>query len=180
MRAVKLTPFVSVLLCMVFFFTLPIYCKKSPTAPEINPQEEQEETSITLTCSPSSGGVDTNFTVSVSINNSDREIKVFGFEMKFDTDILKFRRIEDGNLTDSWAAVDGNEIKKGILRVGGFMGSGDPIAPGSSGHIAEVKFRVTGSNFSNGQQSQISIKNYTDDIADMTPNPSHTIFTLRK
>jgi hypothetical protein len=179
MRTAKLSPFVSVLLCTVFLFVLPIHCKKSSTAPEINPPE-QEQTSITLVCSPSSGGTDTNFTVTISINNSDREIKVFGLEMKFDADILKFRRAEKGNLTESWAAVDGNEIKKGILRVGGFMGSGNPIALGSTGHIAEVKFKVTGSNFNDEQQTQIRIKNYTDDIAGLTPNPSITNFTLRK
>ena len=180
MRDVKLAPIVSVLLCTVVLFALPIHCKKSSTAPEVNPPEVPEQTSITLTCSPSSGGTDTNFTVSISINNSNREIKVFGLEMKFDADILKFRRIEEGNLTESWAAVDGNEIRKGILRVGGFTGSGDSISPGSTGHIAEVKFRVTGSNFNDGQQSQISIKSYTDDIATLTPNPAHTTFTLRK
>ena len=179
MRTEKLASFLSVLFCTVFLFSLPIHCKKSSTAPEID-LPEPEQTSITLTCSPNSGGTNTNFTVSISVTNSDREIKVFGLEMKFDADILKFRGIEDGNLTESWAAVDGNEIKKGILRVGGFMGSGDPISPGSTGPIAEVKFRVTGSNFNNGQQSQISIKNYTDDIAGLTPNPSHTNFTLRK
>jgi len=39
---------------------------------------------------------------------------------------------------------------------------------------------VIGSDFNDGQQSQICIENYTDDIADLTPHPSCMNFTLRK
>ena len=181
MRTGNLPLFVSALLCIVFLFVLPIHCKKSSTAPVINlPEPEEVQTSISLTCSPSSGGTDTNFSVIISINNSDREIKVFGLELKFDADKLKFRRIEDATLTESWSAVDGNEIRSGTLRVGGFMGSGDPITQGTTGNIVEVKFKVIDTNFNDGQQSQICIKNYTDDIASLTPNPLCTNFTLRK
>jgi hypothetical protein len=100
--------------------------------------------------------------------------------VKFDSDKFRFRRIDEGDLTKSWAAVDGNEISSGTLRVGGFMGSGDPIAQGTTGNIAEVKFKVIGSNFNNGQQSQICIESYTDDITDLIPQPSCTNFTLTK
>jgi hypothetical protein len=180
MNRVKIPFFLSIIYVLVFLFALPIHCKKSTTtAPEIIPPV-QEQTSITLTCSPSSGGIDKNFTVTISITNADQEIKVFGLEVTFDADKLGFRRIEEGNLTESWAAVDGNEIKKGILRVGGFMGSGDPITQGSSGKIAEVKFKVISNNFNNGHQSQICIENYADDIVDLTPLPSCTSFTLTK
>jgi hypothetical protein len=133
---------------------LPFPCKKSLTAPEVE-VPEQEQTSITITRNPSSGGKDTNITVSISINNTDQEIEVFGLEVTFDANKFQFRRIEEGNLTESWAAVDGNEISRGTLRVGGFMGSGNPIAQGSTGNIAEVKLKVIGSNFNDGQQSHI-------------------------
>jgi hypothetical protein len=164
---------------LLFLIVFPLCCKNSSTSPEVE-VPEQEQTSITITSSPSSGGTDTNFTVFVSINNTDQEIKVFGLEVKFDGDKLQFRRIEEGSLTESWAAVDGNEISKGTLRVGGFAGSGTPIAQGTTGIIAEIKLRVKGSNFSDGQQSQICIESYTDDIANLTPHPSCTNFTLRK
>ena len=170
---------VSVLIFLFFLIALPFHCKKSSTAPEVE-VPEQEQTSITIVCSPSSGGTDTNFSVVISINNSDREIKVFGLEVTFDADKLEFRRIEEGNLTESWAAVDGNEISRGTLRVGGFMGSGNPIVQGTTGNIAEVKLKVIGSNFNDGQQSQICIENYTDDIANLTPHPSCADFTLKK
>jgi hypothetical protein len=179
MKKAKFPPFVSVFLCLVYLSIMAIHCKKSSTAPPVDPPA-QEQTAITLTCSPSSGVIDTNFSVTIAINNSDREIKVFGLEVTFDADLFDFRRIEDGDLTDTWAAVDGNEIKKGILRVGGFMGSGIPIALGTTGTLAVVKFKVTGNNFNDGQQSQICIKNYTDDIVGLTPLPSCTNFTLRK
>jgi hypothetical protein len=164
---------------LLFLIASPIHCKKSSTAPEVE-VPVQEQTSITITCSPSSGGTDTNFTAVISINNADREIKVFGLEVKFDADKLEFRRIEEGNLTESWAAVDGNEISRGTLRVGGFMGSGNPITSGTTGNIAEVKLKVKGTSFNDGQQSQICIENYTDDIAELTPHPSCVNFTLRK
>jgi hypothetical protein len=170
---------VSGLLFILFLIVLLFHCKESSTAPEVE-IPKQEQTSITITCSPSSGGTDTNFTVVISINSADREIKVFGLEVKFDADKLKFRRIEEGNLTESWAAVDGNEISRGTLRVGGFAGSGDAITQETTGIIAEVKLKVTGSNFNNGQQSQICIENYTDDIAGLTPQPSCVNFTLQK
>ncbi len=153
------------------------HCKKSSTAPEVEPPEQP---SMTIVCNPSSGGMDTNITVSISINSAPLEIKVFGLEMTFDDDIFQFRRVEKGDLTESWAAVDGNEISKGTLRIGGFMGSGNPISQGNTGIIAEIKFKVAGSGFSDGQQSQICIKNYTDDISSLTPVPSCTDFTLRK
>lgn len=133
---------------------MPFHCKKSLTAPEVE-VPEQEQTSITITRNPSSGGKDTNITVSISINNTDQEIEVFGLEVTFDANKFQFRRIEEGNLTESWAAVDGNEISRGTLRVGGFMGSGNPIAQGSTGNIAEVKLKVIGSNFNDGQQRHI-------------------------
>jgi hypothetical protein len=179
MRPTKPPLYVSALFYIIILLALPVHCKKTSTAPEVNPPV-QEQTSITLACNPDSGGTDTNFTVTISINNSDREIKVFGLEVKFDADLFQFRRVEEGNLTETWTAVDGNEIKRGTLRLGGFTGSGTPIAQGSTGPLAEVKFKVSGSNFSDGQQSQIRIENYTDDIADMTPLPSAATFTLRK
>ena len=170
---------ISGLFFLLFLIVLLFCCKKSSTAPEVE-IPEPEQTSITITSSPSSGGTDTNFTVLVSINNADREIKVFGLEVKFDADKLKFRRIEAGNLTESWAAVDGNEISNGTLRVGGFAGSANPVVQGTTGIIAEIKLKVMGTNFNDGQQSQICIENYTDDIADLTPLPSCANFTLQK
>lgn len=179
MRAKKNLHHKWVIILLFVFFALTIRCKKSSTAPEVE-VPEQEQTSITITCSPSSGGTDTNFNVAISINNADREIKVFGLEMTFDADKFRFRRIEEGSLTESWAAVDGNEIRSGTLRVGGFMGEGNPISQGTTGNIALAKFKVIGSNFSDGQQSRICIEAYTDDIAELTPRPSCTNFTLRK
>ncbi|MFQ6109814.1 MAG: hypothetical protein ACE5L7_09725, partial [Candidatus Aminicenantales bacterium] len=45
---------------------------------------------------------------------------------------------------------------------------------------AAVALKVAYSRSSNGQQSQISINNYTDDIKGMTPEPATTTFTSRK
>jgi hypothetical protein len=153
------------------------HCKETSTAPEVEPPAQP---SITIVCNPGSGGTDTNITINVSINSAPQEIKVFGLEMSFDDDVFQFRSVEEGDLTESWTAVDGNEISNGTLRVGGFMGSGNPISQGNTGIIAKVKFKVAGNSFTDGQQSQICIKSYTDDISGLTPVPSCTDFTLKK
>jgi hypothetical protein len=166
-------------LLVLFLTLLFLHCKNTSTAPEVE-VPEPEPTSITVKSNPSSGGTNTNFTIVISINNSDMEVKVFGLEMTFDADTFQFRRIEMGGLTESWEAVDANEISNGTLRVGGYAGSGNPITQGNTGNIAGVKFKVIGSSFSDGQQSQICIQNYTDDISSMTPEPSCINFTLQQ
>jgi len=54
------------------------------------------------------------------------------------------------------------------------------IPAGSSGTIIMVTLRVTGGTYNNGQQSQIIIQSYVDDIAGMRPEPASTTFTYRK
>jgi len=42
------------------------------------------------------------------------------------------------------------------------------------------KKKRTGSTYPNGQQCQVSIKSYTDNIAGMSPEPASATFTLQK
>ncbi len=98
----------------------------------------------------------------------------------FDTQMFQFQGVEKGSLTRSWEAIDGNEASPGELKVGGFVGSGTPIAKNSSGAIVALKFKVTGQAYGNGKQSQICIRAYTDDISGFAPSPACTTFTLKK
>jgi len=84
-----------------------------------------------------------------------------------------------GSLTGNWATVDGNVTSAGIVRIEGFAGSGTPIPLGSIGSIVVVTLRVTGSGYRDGQQSQLTIRSYTDDIAGMQQELSTTQFTYR-
>ncbi len=147
------------LFLIVFSFLLS--CKKSPTTATI----DLGENAIILACNPSSDGPDTTLTVAVVIAKNAQEICVFGLEMSIDTEMFQFHGCGNGNLTGSWAAVDGNELTPGTVRIGGFSGGGSPIARNSQGAITQVRLKVTGTNYGNGQQSQICIRQYTDDLS---------------
>ena len=135
---------------------------------------------ITISASPNSGGTNTIVTVPVSIKGNLKEISGLGLDFVFDSNCFEYQGISKGSLTDTWTAVDGNLVSAGTLRVGGFAGAGTPIPPGSTGTIAVITLKVTGTGYSNGQQSQLSIMNYADDIVGMRPEPSSTTFTYRK
>jgi hypothetical protein len=130
---------------------------------------------------PSSATPGTTISVEITIGGNQSVISNgFGLNLTFDTNMFQFLSVSKGNLTGDWAAVAGNESSPGNVTIGGFRGAGTPIAVGSSGRIAVATFRVTGDSYSNGQQSQISISNYTDDIAGMKPEPASGTFTLQK
>jgi hypothetical protein len=151
-------------------------CKKSPTTPSI----ETEQPTIEVLCEPSSGGANTTVTVKIAIAKNTKEMRVFGLDMSFDVKMFQFQEVRSGTLTGSWAAVDGNEVSPGSLRVGGFQGAGTPVSPASQGTLAEVKFKVTGSEYGNGQQSQVCTKQYTDDLTGFQPGTACASFTLQK
>ncbi len=151
-------------------------CKKSPTTSELPAQQQ----AISLSVSPTSAGADTLVTVSIIIRGNTKEIRVFGMDAAFDANMFEFQGVVKGDITESWANVDGNELNPGELRIGGYMGSGSPVPAKGAGKLAEFKFKVTGHNYANGQQSQVSIKQYTDDIAGFTPEPASVTFTLKK
>ena len=94
--------------------------------------------------------------------------------------MFEFKSVSGGNLTEGWAAVDGNETVQGTLRIGAFAGSGPSIQIKSNGILAVAKFVVTCSGCSSGQQSQFCFKNLFDDIAGMVQNPSCVTFTFTK
>jgi len=151
-------------------------CKKSPT--ETSPPIA--EPTIALLCSPSTAKPDEIVSASVYIKGNLKEIRVFGLDMTFDAEMFRFQEVRRGTLTGAWAEVDGNEVGPGNLRVGGFLGGAAAIPVKSEGTLAEIRLKVTGTKYSNGQQSQICIKQYTDALAEFKPSSVCSTFTLKK
>jgi len=149
--------------------------KKGPTPP---PCPEYDK--ISIYCSPDSGGTGTIVTIPVRIECNSNEIKAFGLDFTYDTTMFEYQGVERGSLTGGWASVDGNETSPGTVKIGGFAGGASPIPKESKGSIVEVKLKVTCNGCSDGQQSQICISNYTDDISGMKPSNACTSFTYRK
>jgi hypothetical protein len=160
-------------------------CGKSPTTADPpnnnnNNNNVQLQPALQITCSPTSGVKGTEVTVTIAIKENDKEIGVFGMELTFPPKMLTYGTTSSGSLTGSWAAVDGNEVSAGNLKIGGFRGSGSAVARNSQGSLLVIKFTVDGSELSNGQQGQICIKGYTDDIVGIPPEPACASFTLTK
>jgi hypothetical protein len=135
---------------------------------------------IWVSCSPSSGKTDTLVTIPISIRGNTQEIGVFGLEFTFDSKMFLFQKVEKGNLTGNWAAVDGNEASSGVVQIGGFRGGGSAIPKGSTGTLAVVTLKVTGTTYADNTQSQVTIRSYMDDIAGMNPQPATAAFTYKK
>ncbi|MGB7297131.1 MAG: choice-of-anchor D domain-containing protein [Candidatus Aminicenantales bacterium] len=138
------------------------------------------DNSISISCNPSSGGTGTAVSIPISIRGNLKSISTFGLTLNFDANLFEYVGTTKGGLTGSWAMVDGNLSGTGKATVGGFAGSGNAIPVGSVGTIAVVTLKVTGAGYSDGQQSQLSISSYADDISGMTPQPATTTFTFRK
>lgn len=151
-------------------------CKKSPTDAAL----DVDEPTILLICNPTAAAKDEVVSASVFIKGNRKEIRVFGLDVTFDSRMFRFQEVRKGTLTGGWAAVAGNEVEPGSLKVGGFLGAGTAIPVPSEGTLAEILFRVTGGDYSNGQQSQICIKQYTDALSDFKPNSACSTFTLKK
>jgi hypothetical protein len=155
-------------------------CGKSPTTAEPPPDPPPAQPAISISISPSSGKTDAEVTVTLSIKANNKEIKVFGFDLTFETKMFTLLSVGKGDLTSSWAAVDGNEIESGKVRIGGFTGSGSPLPVNSDGSFVKIKFKVTGGNSNDGTQSQLCAKDYSDDISGLIPEPACAQFTYRK
>jgi hypothetical protein len=135
---------------------------------------------VSIACSPSSGGSGTLVSVPISIRGNLQSISTYGLEFTFDSNLFQYQSTNKGTLTGNWAVVDGNVSGPGTLTIGGFAGSATAIPMGSIGTIAVVTLRVTGAGFSDGHQSQVTIRDYSDDISGMLPDPFSTVFTFRQ
>ena len=132
---------------------------------------------IDVSCAPSSAGTGSTISVPVSISNSDEINAAFGAHLTFNTGFFQYQGTDKGDLTQTWADVDGG-LSGNTVTFGGYRGAGNIIPAGSSGTIAVLTFLVTCGSCSNGQTTQICIDNYMDDITGYTPEPDCTTFTF--
>jgi hypothetical protein len=137
------------------------------------------DNAISLSCSPASAKTGTIVSFPVKIRGNLTKISVFGLDMTFDSSIFQFHSTVKGSLTGGWAAVDGNEISPGTIKIGGFAGSASAIPAGSEGTIVIVKLKVI-STASANKQTKVWIQNYIDDIQGLTPSSTSTNFTYLK
>ncbi len=148
--------------------------EKPPPAPPPPPPSTDNEVGISI--SPSSGGTGTDVYITISVNGNTSLISdAFGLDLNFSTSIFQYLSTSKGNLTSSWAAVDGG-ASSGTITVGGFRGSGSVISTGSQGSIAVVRFRVISSG-SSDQATQITLNSLIDDISGMITSPASVTFT---
>lgn len=173
MLRLSLISFRVFLACLLLFFT---GCKKNPITATTSPGPE----TIVVICSPASASPGSIITIAVLIAGNGKEIRVFGLDMDYDSQMFEFESAGRGDLNSTWTAVDGNAVATGTIKLGGYAGDGSSIAVGSSGAVALVKLKVTGAQYGNGQKSQVWIKQYTDDIAGFTPESAYAVFTLNK
>jgi len=172
MRPSKFVPSVALALLLIG----PAGCKKSPT----ETKAPTPAAGISAAFSPATAGADTvvNFVVSVSANS--KEIRAFGGEVSFDTAMFAYNNeVAKGSLTGSWALVDGNE-SGGTVRLGGSVGGGTAVPANSSGSIFEVRLKVTGGSYGNGQKVRVCLTQFTDDLAQFGSGEACAEFTLKK
>jgi hypothetical protein len=135
---------------------------------------------IAPTLSATSGKTGTVLTVSVTINQNTSTISSFGLEVEFPANMFAYVEVLKGSLTGNWSTVAANPITGSVVRIGGFAGSGTPVAAGSQGTIVALRLRVTCGACADNTAGNVCLKSYTDGIANMTPKPSCAAFTYKK
>jgi hypothetical protein len=87
-------------------------------------------------------------------------MKAFGFELNYSSDKMTFVKVNPTELTKNFIALDGNDIKKDVVRIGGFSTSG--IQDRNSGILVELVFQAKESG---GMAEIVSV---TDDLEEFT------------
>ena len=104
--------------------------------------------------------------VDVSLDSSPVAVDAIGLELNYDASVLTYVSCEAGDLTSGWVVIDCAENTPGTITLGGFNPT--PIAAGTSGSIARLRFQVNCGSCVDGDQSQIEPSNATDDVSGMT------------
>lgn len=135
---------------------------------------------ISAAFNTSSAAADTVVGFIITISANAKEIRAFGGEVSFDANMFSFQEVAKGSLTSGWALIDGNESSPGTVRVGGSVGGGGSVAANSSGTLFEVRLKVTGGSYANGQQNRVCLGQFADDLAQFSSGEACAVFTLKK
>ncbi len=96
----------------------------------------EEENKVTLGKGIVRGGM---FMVPVKVTSAFG-VKAFGLEVRYSADKMTFVGVNQTDLTDDFVAVDGNDIERGVIRIGGYSVSG--IQDRSDGILVELVFQM--------------------------------------
>ena len=162
-------------LALIIFAFSPGACKKSPST-----STSPTSSGLSASFNPASAGADTVVSFVITITANSKEIRSFGGDATFDPTMFSFQGVAKGSLTGSWALIDGNEISSGVVRLGGSVGGGTSVAANSSGTLFEVRLKVTGGSYGNGQQSQVCLSQFLDDLIQFSSGSACASFTLKK
>jgi hypothetical protein len=154
---------------------LPWSCEKSPET-----STSPTASGISASFNPATAAPDTVVSFIVTIAANSKEIRSFGGEVAFDPGMFLYQGVAEGSLTGSWALVDGNESSPGTVRLGGSVGGGTSVAANSSGSLVEVRLKVTGGTYGNGQQNRVCMTQFADDLTQFTSGEACAGFTLKK
>lgn len=142
--------------------------------------EKPRSNELSLACDPATGGSGTIIRATVAVKGNAKEVCAFGFDLHFNPSVFKYVKTLRGPLTKVWTTVDGNEVQKGEMRVGGFAGAGKSIEEGSEGAIAVVKLRVACRECKDGAGGRVTVSNLMDDITKMKPAPESVEFIYKR
>ncbi|MCP4106292.1 MAG: hypothetical protein GY749_12255 [Desulfobacteraceae bacterium] len=114
--------------------------------------------SLEISKTASAGNV---VTYTVSVNSAPNKVLSFGFDLNYDSSVLRYKKHEKGSLVPSDFIFLVNEPSQGIVRVGGTsVGKNTNIQQGQSGILVVLTFEAVANN-GNGKITFASIK---DDI----------------
>lgn len=162
-------------LALIILALSPAACQKSPST-----STSPTSSGLSASFNPASAGPDTVVSFVITITANSKEIRSFGADAAFDPKMFSFQGVVRGSLTGSWELFDASENSPGAVRLAGAVGGGTSVAANSSGTLFEVRFKVTGGSFGNGQQSQVCLSQFTDDLTQFSTGNACASFTLKK
>jgi hypothetical protein len=134
---------------------------------------------VLVSVSPPEGPSGAEVQVPIAIDGSAEPIGAFGLDVSFPAAMFEYLGAGKGPLTSDWSFVAANPAKPGQLRVGAYAGSGTKIAPGRTGALVVLRFRVTCGACDKGTTGKFCVSGFVDGLAGMDGSDSCALFTLK-
>ncbi|MEW6378328.1 MAG: cohesin domain-containing protein [bacterium] len=112
--------------------------------------------------------------IPVRIENTPCEVHSFDFEVTYDPDTFEYTGMEQGELAESFAAIEAYSIDSARLRIGG-QTDGQGISQGASGYLVWLKFKLK--SVKEGAAYLFKLENLGSDIANFSKTGG--IFCMR-
>ena len=101
-----------------------------------------------------------NVSFIISVKKTPNAVKAMGFDVVYDPKVLNYSNYKKGNLIKDSIVFEAYKIKKGLIRVGGFMSGKNLIESKANGEIIKLNFKKIKKG-----DLKIKIKNLQDDIS---------------